>query len=135
MEKYPSIYEKIISHCRIPECGSNYIDTTTWLDIESSDLIISGSSGTKVAKLEALIRNKALFNVKYPTLEIFLLDKSGGVVSHRLFLPYDYVPEYDPNIGFSSDSEVGIRLTFNVDEDVITDYRMTLTPNQQIMKL
>ena len=135
VEKYPIIYEKIISHCRIPECGSNYIDTTTWLDIESSDLVIIDSSGVKVAKLEALVRNKAFFTLRYPTVAIFLLDESGGVVSHKLFLPYDYVLEYDPNVGFPPDSELVIDLKFNVDEGVITDYRMTLTPNQQIMKL
>ena len=135
VETYPSIYEKIISYCRSPECGFNFIDTTFWLDIESSKLEISDSPDTKVAKLEALVRNKALFTVRYPTVEIFLLDRSGVVVSRRLFLPYDYVPEYDPNIGFSSDSELGIRLTFEIDITTITDYRMTLKPNQQVIKL
>ena len=96
--------------------------------------MISDSSGDKVAKLEALIRNKALFTLRYPTLEIFLLDESGGVVSRKLFLPYDYVLKYDPNVGFAPDSELVIRLKFNVEERVITDYRMTLKPNQQIMK-
>ncbi len=131
--KYPSIYGAIIGFCSNPECGSSIVNSTIWLDIESSDLVLNSNPNENNVELGVLIRNKAFFDLKYPTLEISLQDKSGNEVHRRLFLPIDYLEYEVMKSGFKADSEIQVEIGFDVELKTITDYRLTLLPSKQFI--
>ncbi len=132
VQKYPGLYEAIVELCRYPECGSHVINSTVWLDIQSSDLLLDKSANNESAELRLLIRNRATFDVHYPDLELNLLNSEGIEVTRHLFIPIDYLDNYSRDSGFRGDSEAILTIAFESPMAGITDYRLNLLPHRNL---
>ena len=132
VQKYPGLYETIVDLCNLPECGSHIINSTVWLDIQSSDLLLDKSANNESAELRLLIRNRATFAVRYPDLELNLLNSDGKEVARHLFIPIDYLDDHSRNSAFKGDSEASLSIGFESPMEGITEYRLNLLPHRNL---
>lgn len=116
-------------------CTVGYPAHLDWITIESATIQTTGAS-LDVYVLNALLRNRASSDVRYPHLELVLTDLQDRPILRRALRPEDYLPPGragaldaagrfdDARTGFAADSELPIHLTFELGELRFAGYRV-----------
>lgn len=113
-------------------CTVGYPAHLEWITIESATIQTTGA-GLDVYVLNALLRNRASSDVRYPHLELVLTDLQDRPILRRALRPEDYLPQATAagrdaaaggNVGFPADSELPIHLTFELGDFRFAGYRV-----------
>lgn len=96
------------------------------LSIEASDLQ-ADLTNPNVMVLSATIKNRAIFNLQHPLLELTLTDAQDQPVVRRVLEPRDYLGK-TVNIqpGFAADTELAIKVFVESSQVKATGYRLYL---------
>ncbi len=87
----------------------------------------SVAANANVYVMTALLRNRDAVDLRYPTLELVLTDFQDRPILRRDFRPADYlvgVPGRTPAAGFAAQSELPVRITFELDDLRFAGYRL-----------
>ena len=117
-------------------CTVGYPAHLEWITIESATIQTTGA-GLDVYVLNALLRNRASSDVRYPHLELVLTDLQDRPILRRALRPEDYLPrgtgaardaaargDNGAQTGFPADSELPIHLTFELGDLRFAGYRV-----------
>lgn len=116
-------------------CTVGYPAHLDWITIESATIQTTGAS-LDVYVLNALLRNRASSDVRYPHLELVLTDLQDRPILRRALRPEDYLSTAragardaagrvdDSQTGFAADTELPIHLTFELGDLRFAGYRV-----------
>ena len=110
--------------CQRLDCELGYPVHADAITIESATVQSSGPN-TNLYVLSALLRNRDTVNLRYPHLELVLTDLQDRPILRRDLRPEDYLGAgLSPQAGFAAQSELPVRLTFELDNLRFAGYRL-----------
>lgn len=96
------------------------------MSIEASDLQ-ADTVNPSVMVLSATLRNRAIFNLQHPSLELTLTDAQDQPVVRRVLAPQDYLGKAaDTQAGFGANTEIAIKVFIEGPPVKATGYRLYL---------
>ncbi len=114
--RLPALKPALVNACHFIACSVPLPQNATLIDIESSSLIAHPTQDNQVI-FNALLHNRATYNLAFPTIALTLKNEQGKVIARRLFLPVEYLPADDSvQRGFLPNHEVDIKLQLNTSE-------------------
>jgi predicted Zn finger-like uncharacterized protein len=94
------------------------------MSIEASDLQ-ADTTNPNVMVLSATLKNHAIFNQQYPSLDLTLTDAQDQPVARRVLAPQDYLGKaVNAQAGFAADSEIEIKVYIEGSQVKATGYRL-----------
>jgi hypothetical protein len=118
----------LIAACTALGCKVDYPAHAESITIESASIQTSAGNANLYV-LTALLRNRDVIDVRYPYIELLLTDLQDQIVVRRVLRPQDYLATTrDGNglasPGFAAQSELPIRLSFELDGLRFAGYRL-----------
>ncbi len=121
--RWPQARPTLVAACGPLRCTVEPPIHDASVTIESTGLLAAApATGTYV--LTALLRNRDAIALRYPHLELTLTDTDDRAVLRRALRPEDYLPATSPRAAFPGESELAVRLTFEVSEVRFAGYRL-----------
>ena len=123
---FPSLRPAILTLSQAVEAGADIplprdVDRVS---IEASDLQTDAARGNLLV-LNATLRNRAIYEQAYPSLELSLTDTQDIVIARRVFLPAEYLPATTPpGQPFAARSELPLRLWIAAQDIAAAGYRL-----------
>jgi predicted Zn finger-like uncharacterized protein len=94
------------------------------MSIEASDLQ-ADTTNPNVMVLSATLKNRAISNQQYPSLDLTLTDAQDQPVVRRVLAPQDYLGKaVNAQAGFAADSEIEIKVYIEGSQVKATGYRL-----------
>lgn len=126
--RWPAARPWLTAACAPLRCTVGYPAHLDWITIESATIQTTGAS-LDVYVLNALLRNRASSDVRYPHLELVLTDLQDRPILRRALRPEDYLPTGSDvasivSTGFGSNRELPIRVTFELTDLRFAGYRL-----------
>lgn len=109
--------------CKPFRCRVDYPARAEAITIESASVQTSGPN-LDVYVLTALLRNRDATDVRYPHLELVLTDLQDRPILRRALRPEDYLPSSRVTSGFAAESELPIRVMFELSGLRFAGYRL-----------
>ncbi len=114
--------------CSMLGCTVDYPAHPDAITIESAT-IQTPAADANLYVLTALLRNRDTIDIRYPYLELVLTDVQDRIVLRRVLRPEDYAPRRAEgralvSPGFAAQSELPVRLTFELAGLTFTGYRL-----------
>ncbi len=125
--RWPPARPWLTAACGALGCTVGYPVHADEITIESAT-VQTVASNANVFVLSALLRNRDAVDLRYPTLELVLTDLQDRPILRRDFRPADYlagVPGHSPATGFPAQSELPVRITFELTDLTFAGYRLT----------
>ncbi len=118
----------LIAACRAIGCRVDHPAHPDAITIESATVQVA-ASGANVYVLNALLRNRDVVDVRYPSLDLILTDTQDRIVLRRVLRPEDYVSAARDGSGlaspgFAAQSQLPVRVTFELDDLRFAGYRL-----------
>jgi predicted Zn finger-like uncharacterized protein len=115
------------SACALVGCRVGYPVHPAAITIESASVQTSAPV-SNVYVLTALLRNRDGFDVRYPDLQLVLTDLRDQPILRRDLRPEDYLPPgRTPESGFPAQSELPVRVVFELNELRFVGFRLNQT--------
>jgi predicted Zn finger-like uncharacterized protein len=96
------------------------------MSIEASDLQ-ADTTNPNVMVLSATLKNRAIFNQQYPSLDLTLTDAQDQPVVRRVLAPQDYLGKaVNTQAGFAANTEIAIKVFIEGSQVKATGYRLYL---------
>lgn len=125
--RWPTARPWLNAACAPLRCKVDYPAQIDAITIESASIQATGP-GLDVYVLTALLRNRDVLEVRYPNLELVLTDLQDRPILRRALRPEDYLPPAAdtrrPQSGFAAESELPIRVTFELNNLRFAGYRL-----------
>jgi hypothetical protein len=112
--------------CSVVGCKVGYPVHADSITIESATVQTTGPN-SNVYIVSALLRNRDTVDVRYPTIELVLTDLQDQPILRRDLRPEDYlagIAGRSPTSGFAAQSELQIRITFELNNLRFAGYRL-----------
>lgn len=96
------------------------------MSIEASDLQ-ADTTNPNVMVLSATLKNRAIFNQQYPSLDLTLTDAQDQPIVRRVLAPQDYLGKaVNAQAGFAANTEIAIKVFIEGSQVKATGYRLYL---------
>jgi predicted Zn finger-like uncharacterized protein len=123
---WPATRPALASLCNVLGCAVRPLRDVAALSIEASDLQ-ADPAHKGLLTLTATVRNRAVYTLAYPHLELTLTDAQDQVVVRRALAPADYAGgTVDPLPGIPGNGEVAIKLFIDASATSQAGYRLYL---------
>jgi hypothetical protein len=122
--RLPASRPWLVQACQFLRCNVAYPVHADSITIESAGVQTSGAN-SNIYVLTALLRNRDVVDVRYPHLELVLTDLQDQPILRRDLRPEDFVVgNRSPSAGFPAQSELPVRITFELNNLRFTGYRL-----------
>lgn len=126
--RWPPARPWLLAACAALDCRVDHPAHLDAITIESATVQVA-ATGANVYVLSALLRNRDVVDVRYPSLDLILTDTQDRVVLRRVLRPQDYVTAARDGSGlaspgFAAQSELPVRVTFELDDLRFAGYRL-----------
>ncbi len=124
--RWPPARPWLAAACRPLRCAVGYPAHPDGITIESAS-VQTVPTNANVYVMTALLRNRESFDLRYPTLELVLTDLQDRPILRRAFRPADYlagVAGRSPDAGFPAQSELSVRIAFELTDLTFAGYRL-----------
>jgi predicted Zn finger-like uncharacterized protein len=113
--RFPGLRPAIVQLCDVAGCSVGWPTRAELLAVVGSEL--QAVPGTDILELTAIVRNRAVFKVALPALEVTLTDVGNRVLARKVFAPVDYLasagePSSRIDEGIGAGSDYTIRIHF-----------------------
>lgn len=123
---FPEIKPYAVALCATMGCELPLPRRIEQMSIEASDLQ-ADTINPSVMVLSATLRNRAIFNQQYPSLELTLTDVHDQPVVRRVLAPQDYLGKVaNGQAGFGASTEIAIKVFIEGSQVKATGYRLYL---------
>ena len=121
--RWPPARPALAALCVPLRCTVDYPAHLDAIGIESANVQVAGPT-PNVYVLTALLRNRDAVDVRFPHLELVLTDLQDRPILRRALRPEDYLSPRRDIGGFAAESELPIRVTFELTDLRFTGYRL-----------
>lgn len=121
--RWPAAKPALVAACASLRCVVDYPVHPDAITIESTALQ-SSAPNASLFTLTTLLRNRDALELRYPHLELTLTDTQDRVVLRRVLRPADYLPPSALRAGFAAESELPVRVLFELDDLRFAGYRL-----------
>lgn len=121
--RVPELRPALLAGCAVLRCRVDlpaHVDAVT---IESTAVQLASPNGSTYT-LTALLRNRDPIALRYPNLALTLTDTRDEPILRRVLRPEDYLPADRIAGGFAPDSELPVRVTFELADLRFVGYRV-----------
>jgi hypothetical protein len=128
----PILKPALITYCHLLNCEVPLPQNSALMGIESSGLD-ADTEHDNLITLNALLRNRASYTLRFPMLALTLNDTQDKPLARRLFRPSEYLPpDESEQTGFVANHEVSVKLHLNTNDLKAAGYRLELfySPDQ-----
>ena len=121
---FPKTKPYAVALCATLGCELSLPRRIAQMSIEASE-VQAYPINPSVMVLSATLRNRAIFNQQYPSLELTLTDAQDQPVARRVLAPQDYLGKaVNAQAGFAADSEIEIKVYIEGSQVKATGYRL-----------
>ncbi len=113
----------LVAACVPLRCKVDYPAHLDAITIESASIQTAGAN-LNIYVLVALLRNRDAFDVRYPHLQLVLTDLQDRPILRRALRPEDYLAPRPALGGFPAESELPIRVMFELSDIRFAGYRL-----------
>lgn len=121
--RVPAARPALLAGCALLRCRVDLPAHLDALTIESTAVQMDAPNGNTYT-LTALLRNRDAVALRYPSLALTLTDTRDQPILRRVLRPEDYVPADRLAGGFAADSELPVRVTFELTDLRFVGYRV-----------
>lgn len=121
--RWPAARPALATVCSRIGCRVDYPAHIDAITIESTNVQVNAPNGTLYV-LTALLRNRDRIDLRYPHLALTLTDMQDQPVLRRVLRPEDYLPAARIGPAFAAESELPIRVMFELNDLRFSGFRL-----------
>lgn len=127
--RLPGLRPALAQACEWAQCTIRPLQKPSALAIQASDLLILDKSRPHLVQLIVTMQNQSSMEVGYPAIDLVLNDRFDHAVARRVFLPPDYVRNYDAaKSAIAASGTTTVRIDLDVSELSAGGFALLLIP-------
>lgn len=128
----PGVRPALTQLCAWAQCAIQPLQKPSVLAIQASDLLILDKAKPHLVQLIVTMQNQSSVDVGYPAIDLVLNDRFDHAVARRVFLPAEYVRNFDPRTSIIGASvATTVRIDLDLSELSAGGFALLLIPAPQ----